>query len=110
MKKLMITVAIVSFGLFNNSCTDDRPSCIDDRIDEFTSQNAQQSFTFIYEFEQDGNQYYIFDNGIAFDAIAEVLDENCQLICTYGGFRINNPDPCDQFQEGINNATQIWPE
>ena len=75
MKKLIITVVIISLQLFISSCTDDTPSCIEDRIEEFTSQNAQQSFTFIYEFEQDGNQYYIFDNGIAFDAIAEVFDE-----------------------------------
>ena len=77
--------------------------------EEFISQNQDQSFTFIYTFEQGNITYYIFDNGIAFDATASVLDEFCRTVCIYGGFRLNNNLPCDDFQEGINNARQIWP-
>lgn len=78
--------------------------------EEFITQNSERNFTFIYEFEQDGEQYYIFDNGVAFDAIAVVLNEACETVCSYGGFRANNPNPCTDYQDGINRARQVWPE
>lgn len=108
----VITSIIFLAGLFliNTACSDTTPSCIEDRIKAFKTQNQGRSFTFIYTFEQKGKQYYIFDNGIAFDAIATVVDEDCTEVCSYGGFRANNPNPCDDFQEGINSAKQIWPE
>ncbi len=91
------------------SCTESNTDCIDRMKDEFITQNSERDFTFIYEFEQDGEQYYIFDNGVAFDAIAVVLNEDCDSVCSFGGFRTNNPDPCTDYQNGINSARQIWP-
>ncbi len=76
-------------------------------MDEFIENNRNS--TFIYEFKQDGSQFYIFDGGIAFDAIATVVNEDCMTVCTYGGLRANNPNPCTLYQESINNARQIWP-
>ena len=95
---------------FFQSCSDSTPDCIDDRIDEFTSQNQERSFTYVYQFEQDGDTYFIFDNGIAFDGIATVFDKDCNEVCNYGGFRLNNDKPCDAYQEGISRAEQLWPE
>lgn len=92
------------------SCTESTPDCIDKMKDEFIAQNSERDFTFIYEFEQDGEPYYIFDSGVAFDAIAVVLNEDCETVCSYGGFRANNPDPCTDYQDGINRARQVWPE
>ena len=82
-------------------------TCIRDRIATFKEDNAARSFTGIYTFNQDGESYTILDHGIAFDATAEVLNSDCEVVCTYGGFRIPNSD-CDRFQEGINRAVTEW--
>ncbi len=100
----------ILFALLIVSCSDSTPSCIDVMMDEFITQNSERNFTFIYEFEQDGEQLYIFDNGVAFDAIAVVVNEDCETVCSYGGFRANNPNPCTDYQDGINRSRQIWPE
>ena len=90
------------------SCSDDS-ACIEDRIQEFSSQNEGINFTGIYQFIQDGETFYIFDDGVAFDAVAEVVDADCNLVCAFGGFRTQNDTPCEEYQEAINNAEQIWP-
>lgn len=79
-------------------------------MDEFIADNSERNFTFILVFEQDGEQLYIFDSGVAFDAIAVVVNEECETVCSFGGFRANNPNPCTEYQDGINRARQIWPE
>ena len=91
------------------SCSEEANRCIEDMKEEFISQNEDIGFTGIYTFELDGQTFHIFDNGVAFDAVATVLDEACNLVCTFGGFRIENNTPCDMYQDAINNATQIWP-
>ncbi len=110
MKKIVTFIVILTALFSFQSCDESTPSCIEERIDEFTRTNDGRGFTFIYEFTQDGEQYHVFDNGIAFDAIATVVNSSCETVCSYGGFRANNPDPCTDFQESINNAKQIWPE
>ena len=100
----------VLFLLLFVSCSDSTPDCIEGMIDEFIEQNSERNFTFIFEFEQEGEQLYIFDSGVAFDAIAIVVNEDCETVCSFGGFRANNPNPCTEYQEGINSARQIWPE
>ena len=45
-----------------------------------------------------------------YGAIAIVVNEDCETVCSFGGFRANNPNPCTEYQEGINSARQIWPE
>jgi len=104
-----MTLSIATF-LILQSCTDSTPDCITEKISDFQETNVDRGFTFIYEFQQDGSTFYIFDSGIAFDATAEVVNDQCEVVCTYGGFRPASPLPCDEYQEGINNAKQIWPE
>ena len=93
-----------------NACTDNPSDCINTMIEEFKKQHQDRGFTFIYEFEQNGETFYIFDSGIAFDAIATVLNSDCETVCIYGGLRVSDPMPCEEYQNGINNASQIWPE
>lgn len=101
-------IILIGFALYSCSETSE---CIDDRIATFEEDNNERSFTFIYTFKQDGKTYYIFDNGIAFDATAEVVDKDCNVVCVYGGFRPAVPNnSCEAFQESINNAEQIWPK
>jgi len=100
----------ILFLVLLSRCTDSESACIEDMIGEFVGLNEDRGFTFIYRFEQDGEQYYIFDSGIAFDATASVVNEQCEVVCTYGGFRPGSDMPCDEFQASINDAKQIWPE
>ena len=106
LKSLLIPV--VSLLLMTTSCGENMAeTCIRDRIATFKEDNANRSFTGIYTFIQDGENYTILDHGIAFDATAEVLNSECEVVCTYGGFRIPNSD-CDRIQEGINRAVTEW--
>ncbi len=92
------------------ACTKEKNKCVESMIEEFIDANQDRGFTFIYQFEQDGETYTIFDNGIAFDAIANVINAQCQVVCSYGGFRANNDNPCTRYQDAINQARQIWPD
>jgi len=109
MKKILV-IGLFAISVFLMACTEDEPNCIDDMIEEFKSAQADRSFVGIYQFQLEGETFYIFDSGVAFDATASVVDEECQQVCIYGGFRANSPQPCDDFWDGINNSTQIWPE
>ena len=111
MKRTVISSILLGIiFIIIGSCSSGRSDCAQEMIDDFIEMNEGRSFLFILEFEQDGETYLIFDNGIAFDAIATVVDENCQEVCRYGGFRPSGGAPCEEFQEGINRARQIWPD
>ncbi len=77
---------------------------------EFIERNQDRTFTGISVFELDGEEYYIFDDGVAFDAIATVVNSQCEEVCNFGGFRANSPLPCDEYQGGINRARPVWPD
>jgi len=78
-------------------------------IEDFQILNDGRDFTGISTFDMNGETFYVFDSGVAFDATASVVNEECEQVCVYGGLRGNSPLPCDAFQEGINNSRQIWP-
>ncbi|MFT4567984.1 MAG: hypothetical protein ACI9FN_002952 [Saprospiraceae bacterium] len=98
------------FALILCACPAPDSACIDDRITTFEENNSERSFTFIYTFDQDSKTFYVFDSGIAFDATAEVVDEDCNVVCVYGGNRPAPENSCEAFQESINNAERIWPK
>ena len=98
----------MSLLLMATSCEEEiDDSCLQDRIETFKEDNSERGFTGIYTFNQGGEKYTILDHGIAFDATAEVLNSQCEVVCTYGGFRMPNSD-CDLYQEGINRAVIEW--
>ena len=105
MKKYFLLYCV----LFMFACSSQDNQCIEEKKEDFIERNQKRSLTHIYIFQQDNITYHIFDEGIAFDAIATVFDENCTAVCAYGGFRLNNDMPCDDYQSGINRAQQIWP-
>lgn len=110
MKSVLLIIASL---IVLSSCTDSNNEineCLTDKTEVFKKENQDRGFTFIYTFEQDGMTYTIFDSGIAFDATAEVVDDNCNVVCTYGGFRMvgDIDERCDQYQEGINRAVITW--
>lgn len=86
------------------------PSCIEDRKEEFINQNRDRAETYILTFKQNGENFYVFDNGIAFDAVADVLDSECNFICEFGGFKPTGALPCEAYVDGLRRAEQIWPE
>jgi len=86
------------------------PSCIEDRKEEFISQNTDRPETYILTFEQNGETFYVFDEGIALDATADVFDSECNFICEFGGFIAVGALPCEAYVDGLRRAQQIWPE
>ncbi len=107
MKYIIVLIGILYFS----SCSDSEPSqCIEESIALFKKENIGSANKYILTFEQKGKTYYIFDYGIAFDATAQVVDNDCKIVCIYGGFRLATDRPCDNYQEGISNAVQIWPD
>jgi len=91
------------------ACTSEEPACIDMMITVFQQEHEGRTATGIYTFELDSETFYVFDNGVAFDATASVVNSSCDQVCVYGGLRGNSPQPCDDYWDGINNSTQIWP-
>lgn len=94
----------------NCTSSEEASNCLQEKKDLFTADNEKRGFTFIYTFVQDGKTFTIFDHGIAFDATAEVVDEDCNVVCVYGGFRMAGDQDmrCADFQEGISRATIEW--
>lgn len=90
------------------SCSDS-PDCIEERITAFQQENEGRPFTYIYRSNQEGRTLYIFDNGVAFDSIAEIVDEDCNSLCNYGGLRPQDDTDCEAYQSIIDDAEQIWP-
>ncbi len=112
MKEIIIVFIIILLTLI--SCSDstqiEPKTCVDKKVETFIEENTERGFTCIYTFEPDGKTYFIFDPGIAFDATAEIVDESCNVVCVYGGFRLASDQDkrCDAFQESINTAIQTW--
>jgi len=100
---------IVGIFLMSTGCGEDdnTSDCIEERINEFKERHIDRSFTMINTFELGSEKYYVFDSGVAFDATAEVVNADCDVVCTYGGLRMSNSD-CDLYQEGINRAVTEW--
>ena len=102
-------MALLSILLLMSCNPSDEETCIDEMINEFVQRQMDRSFVGISRFVLDGETYYVFDSGVAFDATASVVDESCNQVCIFGGLRSNSPQPCDDFMDGINSAELIWP-
>ena len=110
MKLLIIVFTTIILLLTSCAGTDDDSGCYPEKKEIFIDGNEGKSQARISTFEQDGKTFYVFDYGIAFDATAEVLDEDCNVVCVYGGFQLASDQDtrCAQYQDGINRATEVW--
>jgi hypothetical protein len=88
----MKNILIFSIALFFLSCNDDGPRdiplCIDQEIEVFEEFACPGGDLTIWNF--DGDEVYCFNQGNCLaDGSAYIYDEQCNLICTLGGFAGN---------------------
>ncbi len=86
------------------------PNCISDKIEEFKSTfQSSSAMAQIFSFTSEKQTYYFFDEGMAVDRPAYILNEECDTICKAGGFRrgLTSPEQnCPPEDEG--SRVQIW--
>jgi len=113
---------ILFFGIIffciscSESINDDEGTCINSRIEAYNKEEAENvglgnistAPQSISAFKHKGKTYYYIDYGIAFDASAFVLDENCEEVCEIQ--ELINPMNCNEFNDSISGAVKIWPE
>lgn len=63
--------------------------CIEEKIAIFKELHADKSHTGVYSFQNEKEeQFYMFDEGMAYDGPAYVLNEFCDTVCLTGGIRM----------------------
>lgn len=99
------------FLLLANQCGQKESNCLEEKITAFAQKYDRKQAVSIFTFESGGESYTVFDNGIAFDAQAYVLNSACDTVYIYGGMMLE-PDASDPpfDMRDMNNRTQIWPE
>lgn len=92
----------------------DNANCLAEKMDDFKSRNASRGATSIFTFASNGKTYTVFDEGLAFDAQAYVLNNDCDTVHVYGGMVAPDPNaPKEEppFKwEDMEKRTQVWPE
>ena len=79
--------------------------CIKAKITAF--QTADKSYTSVKRYSKNGQFFWLFDNGSAFDAPQYMLNSACDTVCTWS-FSPNRP-PCQQdFNLGDSTAVILW--
>ena len=79
--------------------------CIQAKITAF--QTADKSYTSVKRYLKNGQFFWLFDNGSAFDAPQYMLNSACDTVCTWS-FSPNRP-PCQQdFNLGDSTAVILW--
>jgi len=87
-------------------------NCMANNLEAFKATNGTKGSTSVFTFESGGTTYTVFDNGIAFDAQAYVLNEACDTVHVYGGMLppgTDVPDPPFKWED-MEKRTQLWPE
>lgn len=112
MKNLIVMAFIAVLGLISCEkleCGCIQPvaetDCIQAKITAF--QVADKSYTNVKRYLKNGQSFWLFDNGSAFDAPQYMLNAACDTVCTWS-FSPNRP-PCQQdFNLGDSTAVTIW--
>ena len=62
-------------------------NCMEEKIQFFKEERSFMQTSKIFTFTSKGEKYYFFDEGMALDAPAYVLNESCDTVCVTGGMR-----------------------
>jgi hypothetical protein len=116
MKKLILFVLIAICGAIackipnpRLDCCDPLPSvetpCITTKLNAMRTANA--NFTSVKRFTKNAQNFWLFDNGAAFDAPQYMLNAACDTVCVWA-FRAAAL-PCQKdFNLGDTTAVVIW--
>jgi hypothetical protein len=78
--------------------------CIGKAVEQYKTLNLQKEFTGVTEYEYDGELYYDFDYGSAFDAPRYLLSNQCDTICRFEFKKGNGTKPC-KIEDFYSKAT-----
>lgn len=84
--------------------------CINEKIEYFkdhigVKMPMSQIFTIVAE---DQEVYYVFDQGMAMDLPAYILNSNCDTVCITGGMRRRTPEMKECPTESPKSRQIIW--
>jgi hypothetical protein len=110
MKKLILFICVIFIQFAAcikvKNCCEPLPSlettCISTKIK--TLKIANKDFTSVKRFIKNGNAFWLFDTGAAFDAPQYLLNTACDTVCTWV-FRANT-FPC-QKDYNLNDSTAV---
>jgi hypothetical protein len=105
----MIRLLIIPIFALFCSCSDDIPSCIDDRIDEFKEMNKDcaDASIIVYEF-QEIRLYGFTDGQCIADGGTTLLTEDCETYCFLGGIAGFIECQGENFFQNASEIEQIW--
>jgi len=88
----------------------DIPDCIEKEIKEFKkSPLACDSDAQVLRYDFQDSQVFVFKPGNCGEDLPEkVYDNNCNLICTLGGFEANSICDSIDFDENATNKVLVW--
>jgi len=108
MKKiaLITLLAISALGCPNNS---NIPNCIQDKINTFENDNWANGEIIRYTFQGD-DVYYLSDGSLIVDGLFEVVDKDCNTICSLGGLAGLRVCNGEDFYDLAVEEEVIWEE
>lgn len=84
--------------------------CMQAKIEFFKKERSFLQTSQIFTFTSKGETFYFFDEGMALDAPAYILNENCDTVCVTGGMRrgqsLEERAKCPKQDEGSRQT--IW--
>lgn len=82
--------------------------CIKEKIQVFVKNNSSMSMAQVFAFKSKGTTYYMFDEGMALDAPAYVLNNRCDTVCVTGGMRRGPSQDTRTCPEEEGERIVIW--
>jgi len=111
MKSTLFSIIAISF-LSLSSCskveeTKERPSCIDNKIEEILNEPVQNPAAQVWKWEDNVNTYYYITSDCC-DQYNYLYNEKCEVVCAPdGGFTGGGDGNCPTFQ-GTIVQTLVW--
>lgn len=80
-------------------------ACIESKVDAMRT--ANKAYTSVKRFTKNGESFWLFDTGSAFDAPQFMLNANCDTVCKWCFCTTRLPCQSD-FNLGDSTAVTIW--
>lgn len=102
--KLSLIITIITIG-FLSACkkSDSIPDCINDKIETANASDNCLQAVYQYKYKKECAYAFVYDCP---DFPSPVVDENCEIICSSGGFTGENT--CGDFDKEAKNKELIW--
>jgi len=109
--KTLLFLPIVIVLLDAKSCekkeNSEIPICIQQMISDYQNRSTKSPSGKFMEYDYRGKNVYLFEPPCC-DQISKVYDNNCNLICSAGGFTGKVDSICQDFYKNRTNEKLIW--